>query len=305
MELPVRMTEAVLVPVFSQELAPQRRLALEKLFQHIGNVASLPAVGQRVLTLTENESASAEDLRDAIQGDPVLVARILRRLNSSYYGLSHRIADVRTAVNLLGVREIRNLAITVFMSKMFEEDGTYGSYRREGLWSHSVAVGVCARLVSRVSGRGSPEEAYVAGLVHDIGLILLDQTLRRHFEKVLDEIGPSVPTCGVETQVLSFDHAALGGYVAQRWNFPQKIVDAITYHHAPLSCAGPSKEMVYLVAVANYLCSRAGRTSLGVHNVPAPPDEVYSGLGIDHVSLAIICSELEATLDKAEALATP
>ncbi len=295
--------ETLEAPVLSQEIPAERREALERLFRHIGTVASLPAVGQRVLALTENELTSSEELRDAIQGDPVLVARILRRLNSSYFGLSQKIADVRTAVNLLGVREIRNLAITVFMSKMFENDGTHGNYRREGLWSHSVSVGVCARLVSRVCGRSMPEEAYVGGLLHDIGLILLDQTLRRHFVRVLDEIGPDVPTCEAENQVLSFDHATLGGYVAQRWNFPSQIVDAITYHHHPLNYQGPHKEMVYLIAVANYLCSRAGRTSLGVHNVVAPPDEVYAGLGLDHVSLTIICSELEATLEKAEALA--
>lgn len=292
-------------PVFPRDFPPERREALERLFQHIGDVASLPAAGQRVLSLTESDTTSPEELRDAIQGDPVLVARILRRLNSSYFGLSHKIADVRTAVNLLGVREIRNLAITVFISKMFEEDGSHGPYRREGLWSHSVAVGVCARLVARVCGRSTPEEAYVSGLLHDIGLILLDQTLRRHFVRVLEEIGPNIPTCDVETQILSFDHATLGGYVAQRWNFPQQIVDAIAYHHQPLSYTGAHKDLVYLVSIANYLCSRAGKTSLGVHNVAAPPDEVYSGLGLDHVSLTIICSELEATLDKAEALATP
>lgn len=291
-------------PVIAQDLPSERRESLERLFQHIGSVASLPAAGQRILTLTENESTSAEELRDAIQADPVLVARILRRLNSSYFGLSQRVADVRTAVNLLGVREIRNLAITVFMSKMFEDSGSHGDYRREGLWSHSVSVGVCARLVARVCGRSTPEEAYVGGLLHDIGLILLDQTLRRHFVRVLDAISPNVPTCDAENQILSFDHATLGGYVAQRWSFPPQIVDSITYHHDPLRYQGRHKEMVYLVSIANYLCSRAGRTSLGVHNVMAPPDEVYAGLGLDHVSLTIICSELEATLDKADALAT-
>jgi len=292
-------------PVHWQDISAERRVALERLFQHIGNVSSLPAVGQRVLSLTESDSASTDELREAIQGDPVLVARMLRRLNSAYFGLSHRIADVRTAVNLLGVREIRNLALTVFMSKMFERDGSHKGYRREGLWSHCVAVGVCSRLVSRVCDRGMPEEAYVAGLLHDMGLILLDQTLRRHFVRVLDEISPDVATCVVENHILSFDHATLGGFVAQRWNFPPQIVDAITYHHAPLDYSGPHKEIVYLVAVSNYLCSRAGKTSLGVHNVAAPADEVYSGLGLNQVTLKIICSELEATLDKAEALATP
>jgi putative nucleotidyltransferase with HDIG domain len=297
--------EMIAAPVFLEQLSPERRLSLERLFQHIGSVASLPEAGHRVLSLTENDATSTDELRDAIQRDPVLVARILRRLNSAYFGLSTKISDVRTAVNLLGVREIRNLAITVFMSKLFEPDGTHGTYRREALWSHCVSVGVCARLVSRVCGRGTPEEAYVAGLLHDIGLILLDQTLRRHFVRVLDEISPTIPTCIVENQILTFDHATLGGYVAQRWNLPTQIVEAIAYHHAPQSYAGPNKDIVYLVAIANYLCSRSGRTSLGVHNVEPPPEEVYRGLEIDHVSLAIICSELEATLEKAEALATP
>ena len=80
-------------------------------------MATLPAAAQKVLQLTEDENADAEKLRDAIQGDPVLVARILRRLNSSYYALSHKISDLKTAISLLGVREIRNLALTVFVSR--------------------------------------------------------------------------------------------------------------------------------------------------------------------------------------------
>ncbi|MGI8982774.1 MAG: HDOD domain-containing protein [Pirellulaceae bacterium] len=298
------MSESTLeTPVFAQDMAPERRKALERLFKQIGTVTSLPAVGQRVLVLTEDESTSFDELRDAIQSDPVLVARMLRRLNSSYFGLSHKIADVRTAVNLLGVREIRNLAITVCMSKMFEGDGSHGAYCRESLWAHSVSVGVCARLVARVCGRGMPGEAYVGGLLHDLGLILLDQTLRPHFVRVLEKISPAVSTCAAEIEEFSFDHATLGGFVAQRWNFPQQIVDAITYHHHPLSYHGPHPEMVYLVAIANFLCSQAGRTSLGVHNVAPPPEEVYSRLGLDPISLQIIDSELEAKLDNAEALA--
>jgi HD-like signal output (HDOD) protein len=135
-------------------------------------------------------------------------------------------------------------------------------------------------------------------------VFLLDQTLRKHFVRVLEKISPTVSTCDAEIEVFSFDHATLGGYVAQRWNFPQQIVDAITYHHHPLSYDGPHQEIVYLVAIANYLCSRAGRTSLGVNNVAPPPDEAYKRLGLDYLSLKIICSELDAKLDNAEVLAT-
>jgi HD-like signal output (HDOD) protein len=293
-------TPAAAAPTMTDE----RRLALERLFSRIGDVITLPAAAQRVLKLTEDENARPDELREAIQSDPVLVARILRRLNSSYYALSQKISDVKAAINLLGLREIRNLALTVFVSRFFDGGAGHGGYKRENLWAHSVGVAVAARLVARVCGRGAPDEAYIAGLLHDLGLILLDQTLRRHFYKVLDALDPSTPTHIVENRVLSFDHALLGGFVARKWNFPDPVADAITFHHQPWCYTGPHKELVHVVSVANYLCSRTGLTSLGVHNVAAPPDEVYAGLGLDQVTLAIIWEELDTALDKATALAS-
>ncbi|ADB18340.1 metal dependent phosphohydrolase [Pirellula staleyi DSM 6068] len=297
------MSTTSLIPGSTEPLSDERRVALEKLFSRIGEVSSLPTVARRILSLAEDDNSRADDLREAIQSDPVLVARILRRLNSSYYGLSQKVADVRTAVSLLGFREVRNLAMTVFVSRIYEAPGDYGSYKRSNLWSHSVAVAAAGRLISRVCGRGAPEEAYIGGLLHDIGLILIDQTLRRHFHRVIDGLRSDVPTYAIEREILSFDHAMLGGFVAQRWNLPEQVADAITYHHQPWCYEGEHRDLVQVVAVANYLCSRAGWTSLGVHNVPPPPDEVYAGLGLDQVSLAIIWEELEPTLEKAAALA--
>jgi HD-like signal output (HDOD) protein len=280
-----------------------RTAALERLFARIGEVATLPAAAQRILTITENADASLEELRDALQNDPILVARLLRRLNSSYYSLSQKVADLKTAVTLLGTREIRNLALTVFLSRFYEANASHGTYQRAALWSHSVGVGAAARLVARVCGRGAPEEAFISGLLHDIGLILIDQSLQRHFHRVIDNINPATPTHIVEARLLTFDHALLGGFVSRKWNFPEQVVAAITFHHLPWCYTGPHKDLVNVVAVANYLCSRSGLTSLGVHNVAPPPDSVYAGLGLDEVSLAIIWDELETTLQKASALA--
>jgi HD-like signal output (HDOD) protein len=285
-------------------MTEERRLALEKLFARIGEVASLPAAAERVLRITENENADANELCEAIQNDPVLVARVLRRLNSSYYSLSQKISDLKTAVNLLGHREIRNLALTVFISRIFEGGIAHGSYSRENLWSHSVGVAVASRLVARVCGLAGCEEAYIAGLLHDLGLILIDQTLCLHFHKLIDTIDEQTPTHVVESRLFAFDHAMLGGFVARRWNFPDSVADAITFHHQPWCYEGQHKEIVNVVAVANYLCSRAGVTSLGVHNCPPPPDEIYRGLGLDQVTLAIIWEELDAALEKAASLAT-
>jgi putative nucleotidyltransferase with HDIG domain len=287
----------------SLPMTAERREALERLFSRIGDVMPLPASAQKVLKLTEDENANPDTLREAIQSDPVLVARILRRLNSSYYALSQKVSDLKSAIALLGLREIRNLAMTVFVSRIYDGASAHGTYKRENLWSHCVGVAVASRLVARVCGRGAAEEAYIAGLLHDIGLILLDQTLRKHFHKVLDGLDEATPTHIVENRILSFDHALLGGFVARKWNFPDSVADAITFHHQPWCYTGPHKDLVHVVAVANYLCSRTGLTSLGVHNVAPPPDEVYSGLGLDQVTLAIIWDELDTALDKATALA--
>jgi HD-like signal output (HDOD) protein len=285
-------------------MTEERRLALERLFARIGEVASLPAAAERVLQITDSESVDANELCEAIQNDPVLVARILRRLNSSYYALSQKISDLKTAIGLLGLREIRNLALTVFVSRIYEGGESYGTYNRENLWSHSVGVGVASRLVARVCGLSGCEEAYIAGLLHDLGLILIDQSLSRHFQKLIDSIDEKTPTYIVESRMLAFDHAMLGGFVARRWNFPDSVADAIAFHHQPWCYDGQHKELVNVVAVANYLCSRAGVTSLGVHNCPPPPDDIYRGLGLDQVTLAIIWEELDAALEKASSLAT-
>lgn len=284
-------------------LTPERKSVLEKLFAGIGSLTTLPSAAQRILQLTEDETADPNKLREAIQTDPVLVARILRRLNSAYYSLSHRVADIRTAVSLLGIQEIRNLALTVYVSRMFERKGDHGTYRRKDLWNHCVAVAAASRLVARVCGLQIAEEVYIAGLLHDLGMILLDQSMRKHFCRVVDEITPATPAYLIEQRTLTFDHATLGGFVAKKWNFPDQIADAIAYHHEPLLYHGEHKTIVYVVAIANYLCSRAGITSLGVHNLPPPPDEVYAGVGLDQVALAIIWDQLEETLEKAESLA--
>lgn len=281
-----------------------RRAALERLFSRLSEVTPLPATCQRLIQITSEEDASAEDVRKTIQADPALVAKILRRVNSSYFGLSHKVSDIRTAVNLLGMANLRNLTLTIFSSRMFNSEGNHKCYRRADLWSHSVAVASIAALIARVCGRPSPEEAYTAGLLHDFGYIVLDQNLRRHFCKVIDELDESTPTHVVEASIYSFDHAAVGGFVAKRWKFPEATCDAITYHHRPEEYRGQYAELVSAVALANYLCSRYGHTSLGIHNTPSPSAVTFAQLGLDQATLSVIGSQLEDTIRKSSALAT-
>ncbi|MHB8971444.1 MAG: HDOD domain-containing protein [Pirellulaceae bacterium] len=281
-----------------------RKVGLQRLFARITDLAPFSINAQEIVRLANRSSGSLEDLQKLIQADPSLVALILRRVNSSYYHLDQQLHELAAAARLLGVREFHNLAITVYLSRMFEMSADVGAFRVAGLWSHSVAVAAASHLVSRVCGRGVPADAYLAGLLHDIGLLLVSRQLRRRFKQVVDRVRKLVSTPVLERSVYSFDHGQLGGYVAKQWDFPPSVVDAIQYHHDVEVYAGPHRELVFVVAAADYLCSRAGWTSMGVHNIPLPPDIVYRTLGLDQLALAIIWEELPPTLEKAASLAT-
>lgn len=276
--------------------------ALKRLFSRISDISNLAIGAQQIVRLSRGPS-NLEALQELIQTDPSLVAQILRRINSPYYHLDAEVHDLTVAARLLGFREFSNMAFTVYLSRMFTPPMVFGTFSMSGLWGHSVATAAAAQLISRVCGCAAPADAFMAGLLHDIGLLLCCRHMRRRFIQVVDRIGGPTATPLIERQVYSFDHTQLGAHVARTWEFPEPFVDAISHHHDVESYSGEHTELVYVVAAANYFCSRSGWTSLGVHNVALPPNDTYRILGLDKIALSIIWSELADTLDKANSLA--
>ena len=270
--------------------------ALAKLFERVGQLTTLPAAAQRIMQLVSDQGSTTADLLSAVEGDPVLAAQVLRRVNSAFYGLRNRVGDLRSAISLLGFREIRNLALTVYMSRMFDGSSEYRGFSREGLWKHCVAVAHASRLISLTCRRESPDEAYLAGLLHDMGLILLDQYMGKYLMQIVDGVSEGKPTTEAERDVLPFDHTLLGAYVATQWNFPASVIAATRYHHEPLAAPSSFQQMAATVAVGNYLCHRAGITSLGTQNTFAPNDDVFSVLKLEQAQLASIWDQLQEAL---------
>lgn len=277
----------------------KQREALEKLFHRIGEVSSLPISATRILNVANDDSAGASDLLAAVEGDPAVAVRILRTVNASFYSVRNRIGDLKQAITLLGFREVRNMALTVYVAEMFHSNGDYRNYSREALWDHMVAVAAMSRMIADVCGTVPPDEAYCAGLLHDVGLILIDQYLRRHFTRVLDSLTATTPTMEIEDRILTFNHSQLGEFVTRQWNFSEPIVAAAGYHHHPQHYNGPQRDMVMIVALANYLCSRQEITSLGEHNVTPPADDAYHQLGIESGQMSSILQRLDQTLSTA------
>ena len=285
-----------------QETNAEHKAALDRLFERIGQMSTLPGLASRVLEVANDESAGASELLEVVERDPSLSLRIMRTVNSSYYGLQNTVADLRSAISLLGFQEVRNLALTVYVSRLFREPGEYRMFDREKLWNHMVAVATTARRISQLCHKAVPEEAYLAGLIHDVGLILTDQFMRRHFVKVLDEIAKGKNTIVAEREILSFDHVDLSAFISCQSHFPDQVTEAIAFHNTPLDYHGSNSELVYIVSVANYLTSREGIMALGVHDIQTPSPAMLSSLGIRAEELSEIWINLSDTLASTDQL---
>ncbi len=292
----------------SQSVAPhveskQHNEALERLFQRLGQLSSLPSVAQRILQVADNDESNAADLLEVVGQDPTLSIRILRTVNSSIFGIPNEVADLQTAISMLGFVEVRNLAMTVYVARLCEDSSSYRSFSREDLWKHMVAVGTIARMLAKIYQRVEPEEAYMAGLLHDVGMLLIDQYMHDSFCKVIDLVSEGAETTAAERQILTFDHTDLGAYVARKSNFPDRVVDAIHYHHRPDDCQSSGQALLNIVAVANYFASLKGLSSLGVRNIAAPTDRICASLGLNKRQLETIVGELDTVLESAQVLA--
>jgi len=277
--------------------------ALARLAARIGEISTLPEVVYRILTLVEDPQCGAADLTEAVRSDPALAMRVMRTVNSPYYGLEEKVADLQQAIAILGFREIRNLAITSHVATLFRTSEGYKHYSRRGLWQHLVATGLVARMIAQTTGRIPPHEAYLAGLLHKLGLILLDYYAHAGFCRVVDNLRPDRPTCDVEMEVLGFSHAELGQTVAQQWNLPAHLTAAIGLHHRPEQIQESYGPLVGAVAVADFLCHRQDVSSLGVPNAPMPSAQIFLQLTLGRDALNQIVAQLEEALRSAEIMA--
>ncbi|MGE0760483.1 MAG: HDOD domain-containing protein [Pirellulaceae bacterium] len=257
------------------------RLALERLFRRISDVSTLPTVAQQVMQAAQDPKSDARVLQEIIQRDVVLTATILRRANAAIYARQRKTADLAEAVAFLGFREVRNICLTVFVSRTLNGSGSHRKFSRESLWRHCLSTAVTCEKLARITERIEPEEAYVSGLLHHLGTILIDQHLHRYLCRIIDRVDQGESAESVERDELSFTQSELGAYVLAFWRLPEAVVRAVENYRRCETYRGTHRELVSVVALADYLCTRDGWTSLGVRNARRPGDEVFRLLGLE------------------------
>jgi HD-like signal output (HDOD) protein len=174
----------------------------ESVVQKVKDLAALPQVVHQIIHLTNNPNASVKDLERLISIDQGMSTRVLNTVNSAYYGFSRKIASIKDAVVLLGFKAVRNLAMTVSVFDLFVGKTDRQNLRRGKWWRHSIDTALCARLIASQVAGVSPDEAYTAGLLHDIGKPLLDRYGDAPYEQVEVLIAQGVPELTAERQVV-------------------------------------------------------------------------------------------------------
>lgn len=272
------------------------RLTVEEVAAAVADLPPMPSSVAEVIAACDDPAMTVGALTQVVLRDQGLTAGILKLANSSFYGHRRRVTTASEAVVLLGFAAVKSLAISSHGSRLMTAPlPAYGLSRGE-LWRHSLAVAFTARRLAVEVQLAPVEQAFVAGLLHDIGKTVLAGYMEHAFEEVSRIAGErELPVHEVERQLLGFDHAELGARVGAAWGFPPELEEAIRHHHSP-GLARIEPRLSHCVHIADAGCMMLG-VGLGAHGVLGALDHgSLEAVGLDAGRLAALMDEIEPML---------
>ncbi len=228
----------------------------EQLVGKIDDLPTIPVVATQVLQLLDSPDVVIEDVADLMLTDQVMTARVMKMINSPVYRPSHEITSLKRALVYLGLRHIREVALTTSFIKAFEA-GT-GPFDVNLFWEHSFGVGMVSKIIAQKVGYADLEKAYIAGIIHDLGEVFISHYMPDEFARVLAHMEQhQLKLYDSEAEVLGTTHCEIGLCMARSWNFPEAYQEVILQHHTvdaatidPILCA--------VVNLSDLFCSVRG-----------------------------------------------
>lgn len=230
----------------------------QRILKEVRDLPPFSAIANRALKLTNDPRSSAVDISRVISYDPAFTARVLRMANSAYYGFARKVTTVSEAIVILGYETLKSVVLALTLQNFYDREiKGYGLEKGE-LWKHSVGCALAARLIANQVKYPNIEEAFIAGLLHDVGKVLLNLFVKEELYQIIEMAGSQgLSFAEAEKRILGFDHQEIGAKVANKWNFNDKIVEAIQYHHRP-DRAKKDPDLTAIVHVADFICLSLG-----------------------------------------------
>ena len=272
------------------------RLSAEEVAEEVAELPAMSSSVAEVISACDDPEITVGRISQMILRDQSLTAGILRLANSAFYGHPRQVTTISDATLLLGFSTIKSLAISTHTSGLLAGPlPGYGLQRGE-LWQHSVAVAFTARRLAIEAGVEPVEEAFVAGLLHDIGKVILSSRMEDAFDEVIAVAEERrAPLHEVEVELLGFDHAELGAQIAATWNFPPELEEAIRVHHDPAR-ATERPELAHCVYVADATCILIGVGLTGDALADGIDRTSLDALGITPAQLIAVVDQVAAAI---------
>jgi len=239
---------------------------LEDLVDGTVNIPTIPTVLTEINAIFASPDGSAKDAARVIEKDPAIATRVLRLVNSSFYALKNPVSNINLACSIVGLKVIKNVVIQATVLQTFGGTKSVGGFDANWLWDHSFKTAVACRMLAertQMTNGLAKDDAYTCGLIHDIGkLILLDSQPERFAESLQLANKNKVPLARAEGEVFGFNHAHVGGLLANRWKLAPAVQAAVMYHHSPATNA-EDWARGFLIKAANTIAHAAAANSGG------------------------------------------
>jgi HD-like signal output (HDOD) protein len=223
-------------------------------------IATLPEITAKIIQTVEDPRSTASQLHKIVSHDPALVTRILKVVNSAFYGLPGQIASVERAIVLLGLNAVKNLAVAASIGQLFRGVKLCEGFTAKDLWTHCIAVGLVSRDLAKQMRLPIADEAFLAGMIHDLGMLVSLQVAPDKLRQVCEAAQHSDRNfCEIEQDIIGADHQQLGAALAEQWKFPRSCQIVAGLHHNPRAMADDHRVLLGVVYVADTLCCQANQ----------------------------------------------
>jgi putative nucleotidyltransferase with HDIG domain len=203
-----------------------------------------------------------KDFEEVIKMDPTLVVRLLRLINSPFYGLAQQVDSISRAVAYIGMKNLHNVAVTDALKNIFKTEQEQETiYSRKSLWLHCAAVSICSKMLAERIFAVNGDDAYLCGILHDFGLIVEEQVNYKEFIKACEACGTKGYLPDFENQFLGTDHCKIGYQMTKEWDMPVEIQEAIRDHHTVDESITP-ESLTGIIQIAEYITGQLGYTEL-------------------------------------------
>jgi putative nucleotidyltransferase with HDIG domain len=267
-------------------------------------IGVFPAVSVQLMRLNDDPETSVEDLNRIVICDQVLGVRIMKLVNSAFYGMPCQIKTIQHAILLLGFRTVKNVAIAASLVKLIRGQQIGRNFRAKSLWVHSVAVATASQMLAQRSNGAFMDEAFLAGLIHDIGIVVEMQNLVPEFIRVIELLDKdrTLTFRQAEESVLGATHEKFGANLVQNWNFPVSLKYAIEFHHHPWDLPEENRQIPSIVHIADILAATIGLGYTRTVELSVIDHGSLRCANLTLADLAAVCKGLPKAMEESQAL---